>query len=104
MVAAVQQRRLRGGRTCEADLDRVGSARGDLRLLHRLSSDLCVRPSYTDEMRSEAPLVGRELGLSELNARGERAAAGSGGLVLLAGEAGVGKTRLAAEALARLSV
>jgi DNA-binding CsgD family transcriptional regulator len=55
-------------------------------------------------MQPEAPLVGREASLSELVARGERAAAGRGGLVLVAGEAGVGKTRLAAEALERLPV
>ena len=61
-------------------------------------------PAYTHEVGTEAPLVGRGSGLSELVGRGERAAAGSGGLVLLAGEAGVGKTRLAAEALGRLSV
>ena len=59
-------------------------------------------PSYTDFVQTEAPLVGRRPAVSELVGRGERAVAGNGGLVLLAGEAGVGKTRLATEALQRL--
>jgi DNA-binding CsgD family transcriptional regulator len=55
-------------------------------------------------VRTEAPLVGRGPALSELVGRGARAVAGNGCLVLLAGEAGVGKTRLATEALERLSL
>jgi DNA-binding NarL/FixJ family response regulator len=50
----------------------------------------------------EAPLIGRDATLTDLVGRGERAAAGNGGLALLAGEAGVGKTRLALAALERL--
>jgi hypothetical protein len=61
-------------------------------------------PSYTVPMGPQAPLVGREPGVSELVGRGTRAVEGSGGLVLLSGEAGVGKTRLATEALERLSL
>jgi DNA-binding CsgD family transcriptional regulator len=45
------------------------------------------------------PLVGRSEELGRVLAALERAATGSGGALLLAGEAGIGKSRLAAEAL-----
>jgi predicted ATPase len=45
------------------------------------------------------PLVGRSIELDRVRAAIERAAAGAGSTVLLAGEEGIGKTRLAAEAL-----
>jgi AAA ATPase domain len=45
------------------------------------------------------PLVGRSEELGRVLAALERAGAGSGGALLLAGEAGIGKSRLAAEAL-----
>jgi DNA-binding CsgD family transcriptional regulator len=45
------------------------------------------------------PLVGRSQELGRVLAALERAAAGAGGALLLAGEAGIGKSRLAAEAL-----
>ncbi|HLE27209.1 MAG TPA: AAA family ATPase [Anaerolineales bacterium] len=44
-----------------------------------------------------APLVGREAEMEQLRAWWSRAARGRGGVVLLGGEAGVGKTRLASE-------
>jgi len=44
-----------------------------------------------------APFVGREPELATLRARLTRAAAGEGGVVLVAGEPGIGKTRLLAE-------
>lgn len=43
------------------------------------------------------PFVGRAAELTELHAAWSRAARGTGGFVVLGGEAGVGKTRLAAE-------
>ncbi|MEU9394943.1 AAA family ATPase [Streptomyces sp. NPDC048324] len=49
-------------------------------------------------MAAEYPFVGREGVLGELRAALEGAAAGRGGLVTLAGPAGVGKTRTAEEA------
>ena len=48
------------------------------------------------------PLVGRDQELRRLLERAQRARAGQAGLVLLVGEAGVGKTRLAEELLAGL--
>jgi predicted ATPase len=46
------------------------------------------------------PLVGRSRELDRVRAALERAAAGAGNTLLLAGEEGIGKSRLAAEALA----
>jgi DNA-binding CsgD family transcriptional regulator/tetratricopeptide (TPR) repeat protein len=48
---------------------------------------------------TDVPLVGRSEELGRVLAALERAAGGSGGALLLAGEAGIGKSRLAAEAL-----
>ncbi len=44
-----------------------------------------------------APLIGRETQLAELRGRWQEARAGRQGVVVLAGEPGIGKTRLAAE-------
>ncbi len=48
-------------------------------------------------------LVGRHAELAVLDALVAQTAAGAGGIVLLAGEPGVGKTRLAREAAERVS-
>jgi DNA-binding NarL/FixJ family response regulator len=48
----------------------------------------------------DATLIGRELELAEIEAALSAARTGQGGLLFVAGEAGVGKTRLANEALA----
>jgi class 3 adenylate cyclase/tetratricopeptide (TPR) repeat protein len=57
-------------------------------------------PGDTDRFRalhaSDAPLIGREAELEELLAAWRSAAAGKGGVVLISGDAGVGKSRLAA--------
>src|SRR3990172_3902451 len=45
------------------------------------------------------PLVGREPEMRRIAAAFDRAAKGRGGAIFLAGEAGIGKTRLAGEAL-----
>jgi WD40 repeat protein/DNA-binding SARP family transcriptional activator len=49
------------------------------------------------DVASASPLAGREEELAWLRLRWERARTGSGGLVILAGERGAGKSRLAAE-------
>jgi class 3 adenylate cyclase/tetratricopeptide (TPR) repeat protein len=50
---------------------------------------------------AEAPLVGRSEELARLTERLEQTAGGLGGLVLMAGEPGIGKTRLIEEVAAR---
>src|SRR5215208_490274 len=50
---------------------------------------------------AEAPLVGREAELAALLERLADAGRGEGGVALLAGEPGIGKTRLLAELAAR---
>jgi DNA-binding SARP family transcriptional activator len=55
------------------------------------------RPPETIERRPGPPLVGRARALGDLGEQLERASRGSGGMILVSGEAGVGKTRLVAE-------
>ena len=61
-----------------------------------LGRGIAELPSELDIARS-SPLVGREDEHAWLRLRWERARDGSGGLVIIAGERGAGKTRLAAE-------
>jgi tetratricopeptide (TPR) repeat protein len=51
----------------------------------------------SSSMLSEPPLVGRDEELDRLSAILKRITKGSGGLLLISGEAGIGKTRLATE-------
>ncbi len=62
---------------------------------HHPSSD--QRPVQLFEARGRIPLVGRESERRAVVARMERSIAGDGGLVLIEGEAGMGKTRLLEE-------
>jgi hypothetical protein len=55
--------------------------------------------SYALEVAASTELIGRERELQALSDRLDRTAAGAGGLVLVAGEAGVGKTSLAQAAV-----
>ena len=80
---------------------------GDIRReLRRLTVDIAAAPSTTPAVtfervtRERGPgLVGREPQRAQLLDSLERAASGHGGIVVIAGEAGIGKTRLADEAL-----
>jgi DNA-binding SARP family transcriptional activator len=96
--------------------DRAGALTAGERLRDRLRTQLGIAVSpqtraLETELRTEqaAPaaeasgLVGRDEELAALRAAWARAAAGEGVVVALAGEGGIGKTRLAAELLAHVA-
>ncbi len=58
-------------------------------------------PALPAEPSSRWPLVGREAELSQLEESYQRAGRGEGQILLISGEAGIGKTRLVQEFLAR---
>jgi class 3 adenylate cyclase/tetratricopeptide (TPR) repeat protein len=58
-------------------------------------------PAVPGGLAGTVPCVGRDAELSRLTARLREAMAGRGGLVLVAGEPGIGKTRLVSELAAR---
>lgn len=64
----------------------------DERRTTKTDSSLVIRPSS-----AVLPLVGRDAEIQQLRARWNRAAEGAGGMLLIGGEAGIGKTRLAQE-------
>jgi class 3 adenylate cyclase/predicted ATPase len=78
-------------------------------IAHRVRAWTALRPSFA-EGRFEAlhtsglmPLVGREEELELLLRRWSKAKSGEGQVVLISGEAGIGKSRLTAELLERLA-
>ncbi|MGB9521389.1 MAG: BTAD domain-containing putative transcriptional regulator, partial [Anaerolineales bacterium] len=56
-----------------------------------------VRHSYPESLLEHPPFVGREKELSFLIKNWDQARSGNGGLILVGGEAGIGKTRLVTE-------
>ena len=83
----------------KAPRDRVGHADDVARILGELGgedSPADARPTSRSYLYRPG-LGGREAPLSDLRARLDKLGAGQGGVVLLGGESGVGKTRLAVE-------
>jgi eukaryotic-like serine/threonine-protein kinase len=86
--------------------DRVAYAIDVASALERLGAESLppyVDPPVARPYLCRPPLVGRHAALDRLEATLSAAAAGSGALVLISGESGIGKTRLALEA-ARLAI
>jgi DNA-binding SARP family transcriptional activator/tetratricopeptide (TPR) repeat protein len=97
--------------------DRAGALAVYSKLRERFREELAITPSaQTRELAASIraageecevaaspgpPLVGRDAPLAKLLGVWREAAGGSGGVVCLSGEAGIGKTRLAGELLAR---
>jgi DNA-binding SARP family transcriptional activator len=94
-----------------AELDVVPDAQTEALYAQILSGDLTAAPApqpkpiwmppapITLEVEQAAPLVGRDDELEALQAAIRASGLGQGGTILLAGDAGVGKTRLAYEGL-----
>lgn len=94
--AVAELRRAFGDRARDARVIETVPRRG-YRLVAAVGGPVTRRP----ESAVDTPLVGREDELSRLQDALERTTDGRGRLVLLAGPPGIGKTRLAAEMLAR---
>ena len=94
--------RLRTALADELGTDPAGPTRELHRAILRDEPDPAGAPDRPGPASGDSGLVGRDGELAGLRADWSRAAAGTAGLVLLVGEAGIGKTRLAA-ALAQLA-
>src|SRR5262245_51267299 len=85
-------RHRRGNGWVGADLSTAQGANGTLCVLPRLEESLDLRPT-----EHGSGLVGRDRELDELRVAMDQAARGHGRLVLIGGEPGIGKSRLADE-------
>jgi class 3 adenylate cyclase/tetratricopeptide (TPR) repeat protein len=70
--------------------------------VHSLIGPALRRTSYLSEPHYSLPMVGREAELAIFEERVERALSGSGQIVALTAEAGMGKSRLLAECITRV--
>src|SRR3954454_23613972 len=91
-AAAGEYRRLRDRLRRELG---VAPSLATRRLAERLREDAALEAESPPSARP--PLIGRERELRALLAAWDRAHSGAGGAVVIAGEAGIGKTRLATE-------
>ncbi|WP_116948430.1 ATP-binding protein [Jiangella endophytica] len=90
--------RLRDGLAAELGIDPAPSTRELHVAILRQQAAPVATPSGVETTPGAERLAGRTSELARLTRRWERAVAGDGALVLLAGEAGIGKTALAEEA------
>jgi len=81
-----------------AGLDLVGAAAAEMEEANRASPSRAALPAMLVGRPDELPLVGREGSLGRIEAARRAAWSGHHGAVLCAGEAGIGKSRLLAEA------